>query len=157
MELCTNNDSCEGTFFSIIFLVHHTDKGSVGSWLPYRRSMDQILQSLHTQVTCLLCQHEADGIHKVGLSYKHYDDIEILVNFGTFLYENTHVKTMLLLAFIHKQQLLYIGFNIPYVKHTLLPNINFYIPSHILISLFYLILFMIYSSCTLQNGETTFG
>lgn len=64
---------------------------------------------------------------------------------------------MLLLAFIHKQQQLYIGFNIPYVKHTLLPNINFYIPSHILIALFYLILFLIYSSCTLWNGETTFG
>lgn len=59
---------------------------------------------------------------------------------------------MLLLASIHKQQL-YIGFNIPYVKHTLLPNIHFYIPSHILISLFYLILFLIYSSCTLWNGD----
>lgn len=28
--------------------------------------MDQILQSLYTQVTGSFCQHEADGIHKIG-------------------------------------------------------------------------------------------
>lgn len=33
--------------------------------------MDQVLQGLHSQIAGLLCQHKADGVHKVGLSYRH--------------------------------------------------------------------------------------
>ena len=32
--------------------------------------MDQVLQSLHTQVTGLLSQHKADGVHEVGLAWE---------------------------------------------------------------------------------------
>lgn len=71
----TNDDSCEGALLSIILLVHHTNKGSVRSWLPYRCSMNEILQGLHTQVTGFLRQHKADGIHKVGLSCSNSSEI----------------------------------------------------------------------------------
>ena len=32
--------------------------------------MDQVLQSLHTQVAGLLSQHKADGVHEVGLAWE---------------------------------------------------------------------------------------
>lgn len=68
LAVSTDDDPREGAFLAIVLLVHHTDKGSVGGWFSNWCSMNQILQSLNTQVTGLFCQNKADGIHKVGLS-----------------------------------------------------------------------------------------
>lgn len=65
----TNDDPGEGKLISTVLLVHHTDKSSVGCRFSHRCSMDQIFQSLYTQVTSSFCQHETDGIHKIGFSY----------------------------------------------------------------------------------------
>lgn len=51
-------------------MVHHAHKRSVGCWFPHGSSVDQVLQSLHTQVTGLLSQHKADGVHEVGLAWE---------------------------------------------------------------------------------------
>ncbi|KAF3860413.1 hypothetical protein F7725_000668, partial [Dissostichus mawsoni] len=58
---------CEVFSFALMYcglFWFNSESFSLWAELPYRCSMDQILQSLHSQVAGLLCQHEADGIHK---------------------------------------------------------------------------------------------